>query len=111
MPISTASSSRLEGASDAPDLYLVVLGRVQGVGFRESMIAEAQALGVAGWVRNRGDGSVEAVLRGPSGAREDLLRWIRRGPPAARVDRVDSRAATGEEAALVGAGFRRLPSR
>jgi acylphosphatase len=96
---------------DPADLHVIVQGRVQGVGFRESLIAEAQALGVAGWVRNCADGTVEAVLRGPAAAREELLRWARRGPPAARVDHVESRPARTGESALVGNGFRRLPSR
>ncbi|HEX7637544.1 MAG TPA: acylphosphatase, partial [Burkholderiaceae bacterium] len=47
--------------------HAVVRGRVQGVGFREACVAEARALGVAGWVRNRPDGSVEVVLQGPPG--------------------------------------------
>ena len=96
--------------SDIDDLRVVVHGRVQGVGFRESMIDAAGTLGIVGWVRNRADGTVEAVLRGPAAARDDLLRWARRGPPAARVDHLESRPAAGAESALVGAGFRRLPS-
>ncbi len=64
---------------------LIVRGRVQGVGYRESMVDAAMALGVAGWVRNRRDGTVEALVQGDADAVESLLTWCRRGPPAARV--------------------------
>lgn len=68
---------------------LSIHGRVQGVGFRDSMRREALRLGVDGWVRNRIDGSVEATTRGEDRAIETLIDWSRRGPPAARVTRVD----------------------
>ena len=68
---------------------VVVRGRVQGVWFRGSTEAEARAAGVAGWVRNRPDGSVEAVFEGPPEAVERLLAFCRRGPRAARVDTVE----------------------
>ena len=63
-----------------------VRGRVQGVGFRYALRREAQHAGVRGWVRNRHDGSVEAVLQGEAGALARIVAWARRGPPAARVD-------------------------
>ncbi len=69
-------------------LHLQILGRVQGVWFRESMRREAERLGVAGWVRNRPDGSVEAVAQGPAGAVDALVEWARVGPPQARVERI-----------------------
>ena len=61
---------------------VVVRGRVQGVGFRWWMVEEAQALGLDGWVRNRRDGTVEAVLRGPADAVAEMLRRGETRPPA-----------------------------
>ena len=75
---------------------LVIRGRVQGVWFRESMRIEAEALGVAGWVRNRVDGSVEAVVQGPAAAVEAMIAWARRGPEAAHVERIEIEEAAGE---------------
>jgi acylphosphatase len=66
-----------------------VIGRVQGVGFRDALRAEAVRLGVAGWVRNRADGSVEALLQGSHDSVKRLMDWTRRGPPMARVDRLE----------------------
>jgi acylphosphatase len=66
--------------------HLMISGRVQGVGFRYAMADEAERLGVTGWVRNRRDGTVEAVIDGD--ATDALLAWARRGPPAARVSEV-----------------------
>jgi len=77
---------------------LVVHGGVQGVGYRYAMIAAAQSLGVAGWVRNRRDGTVDALVQGEPGAVEQIVAWCRRGPPAARVSGVDCSAAAVEPA-------------
>jgi acylphosphatase len=63
-----------------------VRGRVQGVGFRYSLRDEAQRLRLAGWVRNRADGSVEALLQGEAADVDVLIAWARRGPRGARVD-------------------------
>lgn len=84
---------------------LLIRGRVQGVWYRESMRREAEALGVAGWVRNRFDGSVEAVVQGDAAAVEALIGWARRGPPAAEVSGVEVSAAEGEYA-----GFEKRPT-
>jgi acylphosphatase len=67
----------------------VVRGRVQGVFFRDSVRERAQAHGVAGWVCNRSDGAVEAVLEGPAEAVDRVLRFLEIGPQRAQVDRVD----------------------
>ena len=64
---------------------LAITGRVQGVGFRESMRAVAQALEINGWVRNCEDGSVEAVTQGDEFAIEQLVAWCHNGPPGANV--------------------------
>jgi acylphosphatase len=68
--------------------HLTISGRVQGVGFRYSMIEEAERLGVTGWVRNRRDGTVEAVVDGAPEALEAILAWARSGPRGARVTEV-----------------------
>jgi acylphosphatase len=65
--------------------HLVVRGRVQGVWFRGSMQDEAERLGVAGWVRNRPDGTVEAEAEGARETVDELIAWANHGPPGARV--------------------------
>jgi acylphosphatase len=70
-------------------LRLVIHGRVQGVFFRDSMRHEAQRLGIAGWVRNRSDGTVEAAVQGEPAAADAIVRWAHRGPQHAQVERVD----------------------
>jgi acylphosphatase len=81
-----------------PSLRLRITGRVQGVGFRYSMRDEAARRGVRGWVRNRRDGSVEAVLQGDHRQLEELLAWAREGPPGARVTELRSTPADDEPA-------------
>ena len=66
-----------------------ISGRVQGVGFRESCRHEAQRTGVAGTVRNLGDGSVEAVFEGTAPAVDRMIAWCHRGPRSAVVRRVE----------------------
>jgi acylphosphatase len=75
--------------------HLTISGEVQGVGFRYALADEARARRLRGWVRNRRDGTVEAVVAGAEADVEDLIAWARRGPPAARVtDVAVSPAAT-----------------
>jgi acylphosphatase len=74
---------------------IVVSGRVQGVGFRYALADEARARGVDGWVRNRRDGSVEAVLAGAAANVDAVIEWARHGPPAALVSAVDVEEAEG----------------
>ena len=76
-------------------LRLEIRGAVQGVGYRWSMVAQARRLGVGGWVRNRPDGSVEAVVAGPRLAVDRLVAWCRSGPPGAVVSAVTVTAADG----------------
>lgn len=68
--------------------HLFISGHVQGVGYRASLETTARRLQLAGWVRNRHDGRVEAVVQGPAVAVQSLVQWCHRGPPAARVDAV-----------------------
>ena len=74
---------------------LLIQGRVQGVWFRESMRREAERLGVTGWVRNRADGSVEAVIQGSVEAVDALIKWASSGPPLAQVSHVTLSDAEG----------------
>jgi acylphosphatase len=81
--------------SERATLHLAIRGRVQGVGFRYAMVREAEARGVSGWVRNRRDGSVEAVVQGASAAVEAMRRWAEHGPEGACVSSVDVTPASG----------------
>jgi acylphosphatase len=86
-------------------LHLRIQGVVQGVSYRWNMVQAARQRGVSGWVRNRHDGSVEAMVSGPRAAVDDLVAWARHGPPGARVDRLDAQPADG-----VFDGFEQRPS-
>ncbi len=90
-------------------VHVFISGRVQGVGFRFSMCEAALQAGARGWVRNRRDGRVEAVVDGTPEAVTRMLTWAQRGPRSAHVERVDSREATAEEVARIGNGFAPLP--
>ena len=76
--------------------HLLIAGRVQGVGFRDALCDEAEKSGVTGWVRNRRDGRVEAVLQGSPAAIEATIAWARRGPPIALVASVEVGAPSAE---------------
>ena len=84
---------------------LRIVGRVQGVGFRIYLKREADLRGVTGWVRNRNDGSVEAVLHGSPAAVEAVTRWARHGPRNAQVTDVQVSDGEGEYA-----GFEMRPT-
>lgn len=75
---------------------LLITGRVQGVGFRFAFADEARERGLRGWVRNRRDGTVEAIVAGAEEDVEAMVAWARRGPPAARVGAVSVETAAGE---------------
>lgn len=85
--------------------HLRLGGRVQGVSFRESLARRARELQLSGWVRNRSDGTLEAVIQGEAVAVEVLIDWARRGPPAARVDHFEVCDVEGEYR-----GFEKRPS-
>ncbi len=88
-------------------VQLEITGRVQGVGFRESMCAVAAALEVSGWVRNRADGSVQATAQGDEPDIERLVAWCHNGPPGAAVESVKAERVESREAF---AAFSRWPS-
>jgi acylphosphatase len=79
---------------------LVIRGRVQGVWFRESMRREAERLGVTGWVCNRLDGAVEAIVQGTPAAVEAITRWAARGPEDAKVENLEVLEARGDFASF-----------
>lgn len=83
---------------------VIVSGRVQGVGFRDATVRQARARGVAGWVRNRPDGTVEAVFEGDPEAVAALVSWCEQGPRMALVDRVE--AVEEPDEGLAGFGVR-----
>ena len=70
--------------------HLLIQGRVQGVGYRYSAQREATKLGLVGWIRNRQDGSVEAVAHGRGEAVIRFIEWCNEGPPGAKVTRVEA---------------------
>jgi acylphosphatase len=87
-------------------LYVTVTGRVQGVGYRAWCVQHAERLGLHGWIRNRHDGSVEAIYQGRGDRLEEMLRLAGEGPKWAKVDGI---LATPCEPAQV-AGFQRRPT-
>jgi acylphosphatase len=89
-------------ASDIVAVRVRIEGRVQRVWFRAWTVREANQRGLAGWVRNRADGAVEAVFAGPAAQVKDMVEACRVGPPKARVDKIVSQPAEVPD----GAGFR-----
>lgn len=92
--------------------HVVVRGQVQGVGYRAFVEHEARRRSLQGWVRNRRDGTVEAVFAGPRSAVEAVVETCRRGPMSARIDAVDQREGTEADLLVraVGDGFSVLPT-
>lgn len=88
--------------------HLRICGMVQGVGYRVAFEQQARALGLAGWVRNRLDGSVEALVAGAPVAIEAIIAWSRRGPAAAHVEQVT--VADAGNTGLAPGKFERLPT-
>ena len=80
----------------ATTLRLLIRGRVQGVGFRYAFADEARARKLRGWVRNRRDGSVEAIVAGPAADIDAIITWSRRGPAAAQVTGIETAPAEGD---------------
>ena len=80
--------------------HVMIRGRVQGVGYRAWLEHEARRRGLGGWVRNRRDGSVEAVFAGPDNRVADMVAACRRGPASARVDDVAEETASLDELGL-----------
>lgn len=75
-------------------VHVIVTGEVQGVGYRYTLRMEAEHAGVAGWVRNRNDGTVEAELEGPDEQVDAVLAWMAEGPPGSRVTGAQVRDVT-----------------
>jgi acylphosphatase len=80
--------------------HVVIRGRVQRVGYRAWTEHTALQRGLEGWVRNRADGTVEAVFAGPASVVEAMIEACRRGPPGAQVDAIDARAGDLADVAL-----------
>ncbi len=94
----------MSGASAC--IRIRISGRVQGVWFRAWTAEQARELRLSGWVRNRRDGSVEALFSGPEASVREMIERCRQGPPAARVERI----VEEPEAAAVRPGFHLLPT-
>ncbi len=71
-------------------LLVTIHGKVQGVGYRHATVRRAHMLGVTGWVQNLPDGTVEALVQGTPDQVDQMLEWMRRGPPAAVVNELDT---------------------
>lgn len=85
--------------------HLLITGLVQGIGYRYSMAMAAQRVGVTGWVRNRRDGSVEAMVAGNAEAVATMIAWARHGPAGAEVAHVAVELGSGDFA-----GFEQWPT-
>lgn len=97
--MSTAGDTSV-GASVTTTLRLLISGRVQGVGFRYAFADEARSRKLRGWVRNRRDGRVEAIVAGPATDVDAIVAWSRRGPAAAQVTGIETAVADGDFASF-----------
>ena len=93
-------------SDDIITLHLNITGRVQGVGYRDSLRMIAQALNVTGWARNKEDGSVEAIVQGEEPDVERVVAWCHNGPPGANVKYVNATLAENQQAFIA---FSRVP--
>lgn len=96
----------MEMAEEQKAVRVRVTGRVQGVWYRGWTHDQATRLGLSGWVRNRQDGSVEALFRGSADQVDIMIALCREGPPAARVGAVEAETAQG----MIGTGFVQKPT-
>jgi acylphosphatase len=94
VPMTTECATRVGQTCPVSCYRVTVHGRVQGVWYRESCRRQAVAAGIAGWVRNNADGTVEAVVDGESQAVDRVIAWMRQGPPSALVASVEVSAET-----------------
>jgi acylphosphatase len=88
--LASASAPSTASAPAVRSVHVFVSGKVQGVGFRDWTVGEARALQLTGWVRNRLDGRVEAVIEGPSASVATMLEKLKKGPRTANVTNVES---------------------
>ena len=95
-------------SAERKTIRLKIFGQVQGVFYRAWTVAEATKRRLDGWVRNRSDGSVEAVISGPPSKVDELVAACRIGPPRAQVTRIDMGEVAESEAH--GPGFRQSPT-
>lgn len=82
--------------ADKKRVRAIIKGRVQGVNFRMETWRAAEDIGVCGWVRNRSDGTVEALIEGDAARVDQMLQWCQKGPPVARVTDIEVSEETYE---------------
>ncbi|CAN1135553.1 acyP [Linum perenne] len=104
--LSSSASMASSASSDSKTVRVVIKGRVQGVFYRDWTVGNATELGLKGWVRNRRDGTVEALFSGEPGKVEEMEQRCRRGPPSAIVTGLEVFPCEDDP----GAGFDRKPT-
>ena len=83
-------------SAEVTTLRLIIRGRVQGVGFRYALADEARSRKLRGWVRNRRDGCVEAIVAGPATEVDAIVLWSSPGPASAQVTAIETEVVEGE---------------